>query len=236
MIEIHGDAYSGSDWLGKGLMIGTATARGLHEFVAKNVVARHALPGIRAVDLGAGPGAMCERLHSFGCEVVAVDRDPSIYQGKHRFVALDLNDAAFASQLGIASFDLVLAVEVIEHVESPIGFLRNVAQLLAPGGVAAITTPNVDSLPARVKFLLAGKLRTMDEVSDPTHISPIFSDLLRRQFLPRAGLQLKEHLFFPPNGYQLTRKPIAWTLRLAAAAFSGDTLGDHHILVLEAAK
>src|SRR5712692_7395449 len=75
-------------------------------------------------------------------------------------------------------YDLVFAVEVIEHVESPINFLflRNIAQLLAPEGVAIITTPNLDSLPARAKFLLAGKLRTMDEHSD---LHPHFSDLLR---------------------------------------------------------
>lgn len=218
-------------------MLQTATPQGLHEYVAANVLARHARAGTRAVDLGAGPGAMTERLGSLGCDVVAVDRDPGAYQGNFPFVELDFNDSTFASRLGIGNFGLVVAVEVIEHVESPIGFLRNVGQLLAPGGVGVITTPNVDSLPARTKFLLAGKIRTMDENSDPTHISPIFSDLLHRQFLPRAGLKLSEHLFFPPNGYQLTRKPLAWTLRLAAAAFSGEALvGDHHILVLEAAK
>jgi 2-polyprenyl-3-methyl-5-hydroxy-6-metoxy-1,4-benzoquinol methylase len=217
-------------------MIGTATARGLHEYVAAHVLARYARAGTRAVDLGAGPGAMCERLHLFGCEVVAVDRDPALYQGQHRFVAQDLNHAAFASEVGTASFDLVVAVEVIEHVESPINFLRNIAQLLAPGGVAVVTTPNVDSLPARLSFLLEGKIRMMDEVSDPTHISPIFSDLLRRQFLPRAGLKLSEHLLFPPKGYQLTRKPFALPLALAASVFPGDSvLGDNHIFVFKAA-
>jgi 2-polyprenyl-3-methyl-5-hydroxy-6-metoxy-1,4-benzoquinol methylase len=180
---------------------------------------------------------MSERLCSFGCDVLAVDRDPSVYQGNLRFVSQDLNQHAFASTLGVASFDLVVAVEVIEHVESPINFLRNIAQLLASDGVAIVTTPNVDSLPARLRFLLGGKIRTMDEVSDPTHISPIFSDLLRRQFLPRAGLQLTEHLLFPPNGYQLTRKPFAWPLALAAAAFPGDSiLGDNHIFVFRVAK
>jgi 2-polyprenyl-3-methyl-5-hydroxy-6-metoxy-1,4-benzoquinol methylase len=218
-------------------MLGTATSPGLHEFVAANVIARHARAGTRAVDLGAGPGAMCERLDSLGCEILAVDRDPSIYRGKHAFVAQDLDQPDFASNIGIASFDLVVAVEVIEHVESPINFLRNIARLLSPGGVAVITTPNVDSLPARLKFLLTGKIRIMDEVSDPTHISPIFSDLLRRQFLPRAGLQLSQHLFFPPNGYQLTRQPMAWVLRLAAGLFPGDALlGDQHIFVFKAAK
>ena len=61
-----------------------------------------------------------------------------------------------------------------------------------------ITTPNVDSLPARAKFLLTGKIRTMDEFSEPTHISPIFPwDLLRRQFLRRAGVRLREHFLSP---------------------------------------
>jgi 2-polyprenyl-3-methyl-5-hydroxy-6-metoxy-1,4-benzoquinol methylase len=128
-----------------------------------------------------------------------------------------------------------VAIEVIEHVESPINFLRNIGQLLAPGGVAVITTPNVDCLPARVKFLFGGKIRMMDEYSDPTHISPIFSDLMRRQFLPRAGLKLTKHLLFPPSGYQLTRKSFALPLALAASAFRGDSvLGDNHIFVLEA--
>ncbi len=64
----------------------------------------------------------------------------------------------------------------------------------------------------------------MDEHGERTHISPIFFDLFQRQFLLRAGLRLSEHFVFPPNGYQLTRKPIAWTLRLVSFAFSGAAL------------
>lgn len=218
-------------------MIRTTTNSGLHEFVGERVLSTYAHPGVRAADLGAGPGAMAARLRSMGCDVLAVDRNSEGYEADVPHVSLNFDQPDFASQLGPASFHLVTAIEVIEHVESPIGFLRNVGRLLAPGGVGVLTTPNVDSLPARSKFLLRGKIRTMDEHSEPTHISPVFFDLLQRQFLPRAGLRLRDHLVFPPNGYLLTREPIASTLRLVSFAFSGDALlGDNHIFVLEVAS
>ena len=216
-------------------LIGTATPSGLHDYVFR-VVANASQTRGMALDLGTGPGAMAERLYALGFDVLAVDRDASVYQARQAFFAQDLNDRNFADAIGPASFDLIVAVEVIEHVESPINFLRNVAQLLAPGGSAVITTPNVDSLPARLRFLFGGKIRMMDEFSDPTHISPIFVDLFRRQFLPQAGLQVARHKVFPPRGYQLTRRPFALPLALLASAFPGDSvIGDNHIFVLKAA-
>jgi 2-polyprenyl-3-methyl-5-hydroxy-6-metoxy-1,4-benzoquinol methylase len=216
-------------------MLHTNTNSGLHDFVGECVLVRYARPGVRAADLGSGPGAMAERLRSLGCDVVAVDRDSKGFQSQVPHVSLDFDQPDFASQIGFASFGIVTAIEVIEHVESPIGFLRNVGHLISPGGIAVLTTPNVDSLPARSKFLLKGKIRTMDEHSEPTHISPVFFDLLQRQFLPRAGLRLREHFVFPPKGYQLTRKPIAWAMRFASLAFSGESLlGDNHVFVVEA--
>lgn len=215
----------------------TLTNGGLHEFVDECVLSRYARHNTRAVDLGTGPGAMAARLAAMGCEVLAVDRNSNGFEAKIPHITLDLDQPDFASQLGPGSFGLITAIEVIEHVESPIGFLRNIRCLLASGGVAVLTTPNVDSLPARTKFLLRGRIRTMDEHSEPTHISPIFFDLLQRQFLPRTGLRLREHLVFPPKSYQLTRKPLAWAFRLASFAFAGDALlGDNHIFVLEAAS
>lgn len=45
-----------------------------------------------------------------------------------------------------ASFDIVVAVEVLEHVEDDDAFVRNVAQVLKPGGTFVMTTPNGDFL------------------------------------------------------------------------------------------
>lgn len=212
----------------------TTTNKGLHEFVTDRVLKRYARPGVRAADLGSGPGAMAARLSTLGCDVLAVDRTAEGFEAALPHTILDFDQDDFASALGRNSFDLVTAIEVFEHVESPIGFLRNIGRLLAPGGVAVITTPNVDCLPARVKFLLKGTIRTMDAFGEPTHISPIFYDLLRRQFLPRARMHLREHLLFPPKGFQLSRKSVAVGMGLAAVALPGHCLlGDNHVLVLE---
>lgn len=165
-------------------MLHTTTNGGLHEFVGERVLARYVCKGMRVADLGTGPGAMAARLRSLGCDVVAVDRDAIGFEADVPHQSLDFNEPDFASQLGLGGFSLVTAIEVIEHVESPIGFLRNVGRLLAPGGVAVLTTPNVDSLPARLRFLLAGKIRMMDEHSEPTHISPIFLTSFSGNFFP----------------------------------------------------
>jgi 2-polyprenyl-3-methyl-5-hydroxy-6-metoxy-1,4-benzoquinol methylase len=217
-------------------MIRTTTNTGLHDFVGERVISKYVRPGLRAVDLGSGPGAMALRLKNMGCEVIAADRSADDFSAELPHKTIDFNQTDFASALGNHAFYLVTAIEVIEHVESPIGFLRNIGRMLSPGGVAILTTPNVDSLPARLKFFLAGKIRTMDEHGEPTHISPIFFDLLQRQFLHLAGLQMREHLVFPPDGFQLSRKSVAWSMRLAASMFTGESIiGDNHIFVLEAA-
>jgi 2-polyprenyl-3-methyl-5-hydroxy-6-metoxy-1,4-benzoquinol methylase len=217
-------------------MLHTTTNSGLHEYVEQQVLSRYVPAGKKAADLGSGPGAMAQRLRSLGFDVVAADRSANGFEAGLPHVTVDFNQLDFASQLGLGAFAVVTAIEVIEHVESPIGFLRNIGRMLAPGGVGIVTTPNVDSLPARLKFLVAGKIRTMDEFGEPTHISPIFFDLLQRQFLPLAGLRLRQHLLFPPDGFKLSRKSVAWSMGLAASVLPGESIiGDNHVLVLEAA-
>lgn len=206
------------------------TVAGLHDFLVSTALPSLIARGARAVDLGAGTGALAERLKGLGLEVTAVDRTAHRFGADVPFVALDLDHPDFSSRLGRETFDLVTAVEVIEHLESPVSFLRNVRRLLKPRGAAVVTTPNVDNAPARVKFLLTGRLRMMDE---PTHISPIFWDLLSRQYLGLAGLRLLSHRVFPPAGYLVTRPRYAWAFRLLATCLGGPALqGDIHVLTV----
>jgi len=210
------------------------TIGGLHDFLFAHVLPRFPIRAGRAVDLGAGSGALAVRLRQMHWDVLAVDRDAARFHADVPFIQADLDQPDFATRLGEHVFDLVTSVEVIEHLENPIGFLRNVGRLLRPAGIAVITTPNVDSAPARVKFLLRGKLRFLGDARDDTHISPIFCDLLVRQYLPRAELQLAVHHVYPTNGYKVNLPRSAWAFRLLARVLPGPALlGDTNVFVLK---
>jgi 2-polyprenyl-3-methyl-5-hydroxy-6-metoxy-1,4-benzoquinol methylase len=209
------------------------TIGGLHDFIVARILPVYARPPGRAVDLGCGSGALAVRLRQAGWDVVAVDIDAKAYKASIPFLQLDLNDPDFPSALP-GKFDLVTAVEVIEHLESPIHFLRGVAQILAPTGIALVTTPNVENLPGRLWFLLTGKLRMLDGRGDPTHISPVFLDLLVRKWLPAAGLQLRARHPYPERGFIVSRPTVRWVLGAVAALLPASGLrGDCPVLLLE---
>ncbi len=58
-----------------------------------------------------------------------------------------LFDDMTRSVLPSASFDVVVAVEVLEHVEDDVAFLREVARVLRGGGTFIMSTPNGDAIP-----------------------------------------------------------------------------------------
>lgn len=208
------------------------TVPGLHDFVFSTVI--DDMKRGKVLDLGAGTGAFAQRLAGAGFDVTAVDREAEGFEADVNFRAVDLGAPGWEEQLGPGQWPLVVAIEVIEHLEAPIAFLRSVAALLAADGRAVVTTPNVDSLPARGKFLLRGKLRMLDEHGDPTHISPIFWDLLTRQYLPHAGLRLVHASTYPPDGFVVGRPAYRRVLTAARPWLSRwpRLTGDNHVLVL----
>jgi 2-polyprenyl-3-methyl-5-hydroxy-6-metoxy-1,4-benzoquinol methylase len=213
----------------------TTTMAGLHDFVVDRVLRPIARRDEASIDLGAGSGLLATRMSELGWNAMGADKDASAFKAALPFKEVDLNDRDFSKQLGEGSFDMVTAVEVIEHVEAPINLLRNARRLLKPGGRIVITTPNVDSVPARVKFLLTERIRMMDDVSEPTHISPVFWDLFRRQFMPASDLEIEKHYLYPSNGFIATRARYSWILRGLSWFLRGECKsGDNHVIVLRA--
>jgi len=193
---------------------------GTHELVVATAL-RHASPGRRALDLGAGSGALAERLQGAGFHVTAADVE-NYFGLDSEFLQLDLNDPTFDRRLD-AGFDLITCVEVIEHLENPTGFLRCIERLLKPDGVAILTTPNVENVAARIKYFLRGEIRAMDKTA-PEHIT-----------IPRTGLKLVEHFVHPKGDFPLTGRKYFVPLFWAVMPFvKGPALtGDCHVFVLK---
>ncbi len=78
-------------------MLETTTLAGLHDFVVERVLCRLACPGERAVDLGAGSGALAVRLRELGWDVRAVEINAHGYEADVPLVQLDLNRPDFAA-------------------------------------------------------------------------------------------------------------------------------------------
>jgi SAM-dependent methyltransferase len=105
----------------------------------------------RALDVGCATGALLATLRDRGWDPQGVEiseAQASYGAARHNLpiFAGSLEAAAFPS----ASFDLVHASHLIEHLNDPASFLRESARVLAPGGLLVLTTPNVDGFQAKV--------------------------------------------------------------------------------------
>lgn len=208
---------------------------GTHEYLRESILP--SLPNGRALDLGAGSGRFSLILKEAGYDVLAVE------QNRASFIAdlplregVDLNDSNFADRLP-GPFDLVVAIEVLEHLENPISFLRSVRTLLGPTGTALITTPNVDSLAARLRFALSGTIRSFNDAGEATHITPVFYDICVRRWMPQAGLRLIGYRTYPEHGYLAVRPWTAnlWTL-LTRLIHGRGLAGDTSIFVMQSGQ
>lgn len=165
-------------------------APGVHEFALEQL-ARLAPAGARVLELGAGGGAMSQRLHDAGYDVCGSD----LFHGNFtppdplRFLAADLN-AAFSTALE-GPWDAIVALELIEHLENPRNFVRECRRLLAPGGLLVMSTPNLGNPVSQALFMRHGDFQWFFEPDyrDQGHIMPLAPSTLRRCFSEQEFVQ-----------------------------------------------
>lgn len=129
---------------------------GLHEEIAHKL--RKPVPrcGASILDCGAGEGALSERLTDMGYIVTAIDIDYAAFKCKGAtFEQVNFDDPeGFPRYVARneSTFDVVISVEVVEHVQDQWGYVRQLMQLVRPSGLLLLTTPHTTSWLSGFKF------------------------------------------------------------------------------------
>lgn len=144
-----------------------AAPTSLHQYI----VAHRPAPGTRVVDLGAGSGGVGANLHELGAQVIAVDQFRPEREFPFPYFAHEL-DGDFAAPVETAfggRADVVMALDVIEHLKQPEHGLGQIHALLVPGGRLLASTANVAYLPIRLSLLVGQFNYGKRGILDHTH-------------------------------------------------------------------
>ena len=150
------DAWSATWWNPRGPMRPLHVTNALRLGWVRQAVRHHhglradaTLTGLRLLDVGCGGGLMAEPLAEDGATVVGIDASAGNIGAARRHaeaqpaLALDYRvGEPLATLQPDERFDVVLALEVVEHVEDVPAFLAAVAAHVAPGGLLIASTIN----------------------------------------------------------------------------------------------
>ncbi len=130
------------------------TMPGVHTWFLKFFNERSEPEGLKILDVGAGEGALTQKLQNMGHHMQACDFSPGAF--KFSPVKCDGVDVTKPFPYADKTFDRVIAVEVTEHILDHEIFFSEINRILKTGGKLYISTPNILSMKSRFRFLFQG--------------------------------------------------------------------------------
>ena len=134
-----------------------------------------------AVDLGGGDGSNLALLETFGANVsngFVIDVNPILLYRKYQYLKLDISKDKLP--FSDSSVDLVLLIEVLEHLLNPDFTLLEIKRILSESGIAIIATPNLAWWPNIILLALG--------------YQPIFTEVSTRKIYGKKGKEIVGHL------------------------------------------
>ena len=144
------------------------------------------------LDVGCGFGygsTMLLQMCKQACTVVAIDTSSTaLSYAKRKYSGpIYIRADAQAFPFKDMSFDSVVALEVIEHVDNGIHLLREVHRVLRDEGILILSTPNIDHLRNRFKNALFKKELPRGKLKNPYH---------KHEYMPKELSRLLESTGF----------------------------------------
>jgi len=208
-------------------------SRGISSNVIHSVIERvfqdRDLTG-HVLDYGAGTGGLARRLVALNRfeTVSAADIMPDPGDmGPVEWIEQDLNEPIQGYD---GAFDVVVAAEVIEHLENPRFTMREIFRLLRPGGTAIVTTPNNESWRSLISLPLRGHFAGFGDLSYPAHITALLRKDFRRIF--QETTLASPTFYFTDHGGIPGRPRISWQ-QISFGIFRGVRFSDNIIAVAQ---
>jgi len=183
--------------------------------------------GGRLLDVPAGEGALARRLARIGYQVSCADLYPEIFKADE----FEIKQADLDGRLPYedASFDYLVCVEGLEHIENPANAIREFSRLVKTGGTLVMSVPNIMNIEERFKWLISGytshfKPLTAEALESirkdhpnteevAMHVNPIgYSEI--RFLLEKNGFELERAYRDKPKANSWAFRPVVGLIRL----------------------
>lgn len=132
--------------------VDSAQARAIQAKKFLKIISNYKKKG-KLLDVGAGCGILLSKAKEFNFEAIGIE--PSVYlsnEAKKNGLTVynDVFPPKLSSEFPINSYDVIVMSDIIEHVPEPLEVLKKAYEILKPDGLLFMTTPDKNSLPARI--------------------------------------------------------------------------------------
>ena len=189
----------------------------------------------RILDVPAGEGALSLRLKNLGFEVFCSDLYTEIFKLPDTEIKRGNLDGRLPFDDN--SFDYIVCVEGLEHIENPANAMREFARMLKDKGTLIVSVPNIMNIEERLKWLFNGytshfkplstevltdikrEFSGMEEIA--LHVNPIgYSEV--RFLLEKNGFQIDKIYLDKPKNNSWAFLPIVGLIKLVSKFTSGE--------------